>query len=145
MLTESENLRASRSLRALDALTFFLADVQDGLGPFLAIYLLRIQYWQPSSVGIAMASIVIGTLLAQVPAGGLIDRIHWKRSAVVAAAGLVAVCSIVIVAVPTLPVVAAMQALTGAAAAVMPPAIAGISLGLVGPALAPSDKPERGV
>ena len=121
-----------RSLRALDATVFFLADVQDGLGPFLAIYLLRVQSWNPSSVGVAMASMVLGTLTAQIPAGALIDRVRWKRAAVVIGAGVVATCCIVMGAMPTLPIVATMQALVGAAAAIMPPAIAGISLGLVG-------------
>jgi MFS family permease len=126
-----------RSERALDALTFFLADVQDGLGPFLAIYLVRNQDWPASSVGVAMASIVVGTLLVQVPAGGLIDRIYWKRWAVIGAAVVIGICSIVMVAIPTLPVVAVLQALTGASAAVMLPAVAGISLGLVGTARLP--------
>jgi hypothetical protein len=31
--------------RALDALNFFLADVRDGLGPYLAIYLLTEKKW----------------------------------------------------------------------------------------------------
>jgi hypothetical protein len=31
----------------LDWLNFFLADVKDGLGPFLAIYLLSSQHWDP--------------------------------------------------------------------------------------------------
>ena len=39
---ESQPPRAAapaRSLRGLDGLNFFLADVQTGVGPFLAIYL----------------------------------------------------------------------------------------------------------
>lgn len=32
----------SRANRALDASNFFLADVRDGLGPYLAVYLLTI-------------------------------------------------------------------------------------------------------
>src|SRR5690349_8482823 len=38
--------------RALDALNFFLADVRDGLGPYLAIYLLTVQKWDAASIGI---------------------------------------------------------------------------------------------
>jgi hypothetical protein len=33
-------VRTANVERALDALNFFLADVRDGLGPYLAIYLL---------------------------------------------------------------------------------------------------------
>jgi hypothetical protein len=32
-----------RANQALDAANFFLADVRDGLGPYLAIYLLTVQ------------------------------------------------------------------------------------------------------
>lgn len=41
------DLQPSRTTatRALDALNFFLADVRDGLGPYLAIYLLTERKW----------------------------------------------------------------------------------------------------
>ena len=105
------NITNRHSLRALDATVFFLADVQDGLGPFLAIYLLRVQNWNPSSVGVAMASMVLGTLTTQIPAGALIDRVRWKRAAVVTGAGIVATCCIMMGSMPTLAIVATMQAL----------------------------------
>lgn len=42
----SENPDQSRRAgRALDAANFFLADVRDGLGPYLAVYLLTEQHW----------------------------------------------------------------------------------------------------
>ena len=47
-----------RANRALDALNFFLADVRDGLGPYLAVYLLTEQKWDEAR---------IGGILAQVP------------------------------------------------------------------------------
>ncbi|NVL45825.1 hypothetical protein F2S75_04755 [Pseudomonas syringae pv. actinidiae] len=35
---------------SLDSLNFFLADVRDGLGPYLAIYLLAVHQWdRPAS------------------------------------------------------------------------------------------------
>ena len=41
--------------RTLDALNFFLADVRDGLGPYLAIYLLAVRGpahgWNEATVG----------------------------------------------------------------------------------------------
>ncbi|MCF8996147.1 MFS transporter, partial [Pseudomonas carnis] len=36
---------------SLDSLNFFLADVRDGLGPYLAIYLLAVHRWEPASIG----------------------------------------------------------------------------------------------
>ncbi|BBO33362.1 MFS transporter [Lacipirellula parvula] len=130
---DENSVPVSRQSRfALDALTFFLADVQDGLGPYLAIYLTSVRRWTPSDVGIAMASVVIGTLLAQLPAGAFIDVTRRKRFAVSVAAGVVATCCIVMISCPQLPVIVIAQTLIGAAAAILPPAVAGISLGLVG-------------
>jgi hypothetical protein len=40
--------------RPLDALNFFLADVRDGLGPYLAIYLLTVQRWDEASIGLVI-------------------------------------------------------------------------------------------
>ena len=44
--------RSASARRPLDALNFFLADVRDGLGPYLAIYLLTIQHWDEASIGL---------------------------------------------------------------------------------------------
>jgi hypothetical protein len=48
-------VRAQTVERALDALNFFLADVRDGLGPYLAIYLLTEQKWDEASIGVVMS------------------------------------------------------------------------------------------
>ncbi|WP_380780022.1 hypothetical protein [Sphingomonas sp. R86520] len=62
----------------LDALNFFLADVRDGLGPYLAIYLLVVRGpshgWNEATVGLVLTIAGIVGLLSQTPAGGLIDR-----------------------------------------------------------------------
>src|ERR1700678_4777212 len=79
---------SSTSLWAPDGLNFFLADVRDGMGPFLGTFLREHHHWDAGRVGIALAASQIGTVLAQTPAGALVDRIGWKRLAVaIAAAG----------------------------------------------------------
>lgn len=120
------------SLWALDALNVFLADVRDGLGPYLAIYLTSRRHWEPSRVGVAMAAMLAGTVVAQTPAGALVDRVRWKRAAVALASLAVAAGCLLMIAVPTFPVVVAAQAGVGAAAAAFAPAIAALSLGVVG-------------
>ncbi len=120
------------SLHALDAANGFLADVRDGMGPFLGTFLRDNQHWDAGRVGIALAASQIGTVLAQTPAGALIDRIRWKRLAVALAAAVVAAGCVVLYLVPTLVVVVAAQTAIGAAAAIFPPAVAALSLGLVG-------------
>jgi hypothetical protein len=42
-----------RSLLALCALNFFMADVRDGLGPFLGVFLQE-QSWSPAEIGFVM-------------------------------------------------------------------------------------------
>lgn len=119
------------SLRALDALNVFLADVRDGLGPYLAIYLSTRQ-WEPGKIGLAMSIMGLATVAAQTPAGALIDATRHKRTAIVAAALAVAVGAVTMVLRPTLPCILSAQVLMGVAAAVFPPAIAAMTLGLVG-------------
>lgn len=74
----------------------------------------------------------IATVAARAPAGALVDEIIWKRALVVAAAGIVAAGAIVLSLFPLFWPAAAAQALIGAADAAFPPAVAAISLGLVG-------------
>ncbi len=94
-----------QSLRALDSLNFFLADIQGGVGPFLVIFLTASLHWHPARVGIVMTSAGIVGLLMQTPAGAIIDSIRQKRLLVAFAASLLAISSIVIVLFPTFPVV----------------------------------------
>lgn len=119
--------------RPLDALNFFLADVRDGLGPYLAIYLLTVQKWDDASIGVVMSVAAVAGIIAQTPAGALIDKTSAKRAAVIVAAVIVTLGSIVLPLYPGFLFVATTQALTGVAAAVFAPALAAITLGIVGP------------
>jgi len=69
---------SARTLRGLDWLNFFLADVQTGVGPFLAIYLAGYR-WNEESVGLALTVGGISGILMQTPAGALVDRLRSKR------------------------------------------------------------------
>jgi len=62
-----------KSLWGLDGLNFFLADVQTGVGPFLAIYLAG-HAWDEEKVGIALTVGGIAGIICQTPAGALIDQ-----------------------------------------------------------------------
>src|SRR5215469_11998326 len=123
---------ARRAARALDAANFFLADVRDGLGPYLAIYLLTVQRWDEASIGVVMSIATAAGLLAQTPAGALVDATRAKRAVVAAAALFVTATSLVLPWLPQFLPVAITQAAAHAASAVFGPAIAAITLGLVG-------------
>lgn len=119
--------------RALDWLNFFLADVRDGLGPYLAIYLLAVHQWQPANIGLLMSLAGIVALLAQTPAGALIDRTPAKRAVLVIAALLVTGSCLLLPLISSFAWVALTQTLSALAGSVFAPAIAAISLGITGP------------
>ena len=119
--------------RALDALNFFLADVRDGLGPYLAIYLLTEQQWDQASIGVVMSVAALAGILAQTPAGALIDASTAKRALMVAAAVVVTAACLALPLLRRFELVAATQALAAAAGAIFPPAIAAVTLGTFGP------------
>jgi MFS family permease len=119
--------------RALDALNFFLADVRDGLGPYLAIYLLTEQKWDEASIGIVMSVAALAGIIAQTPAGALIDRSTAKRALMVTAAILVTLSCVALPLIHRLELVAATQAIAAAAGAIFAPAVAAVTLGIVGP------------
>lgn len=125
------------ALRGLDALNFFLADVRDGLGPYLAIYLIAVrgpnQGWNEATTGLVMTIAGIAGLIAQTPAGALIDRTHHKRAIVIAGALAVTLSCLALPFISDFYAVAATQSIAGIAGAIFPPALAAITLGVVGP------------
>lgn len=125
---------SARSLRGLDLLNFFLADVQTGIGPFLAIYLAGFG-WNEQRVGIALTVGGIAGILAQTPAGALVDVLRSKRALI--AGGVVALAegALMIALVPSFWSVMSAQILIGGTSSIFGPAICAISLGIVGHAL----------
>ncbi|MCR4538377.1 MFS transporter [Pseudomonas sp. 18.1.10] len=129
-MTQHSDLRNTLSL---DSLNFFLADVRDGLGPYLAIYLLAVHQWDPASIGVVMTLAGIAALISQGPAGALIDRTRRKRAVVAIAAVLVTASCLLLPFVSSFSLVALTQAASAVAASVFAPAISAISLGITGP------------
>lgn len=73
--------------KGLDYLNFFLADVRDGIGPFLGIYLLSEHNWNLQDIGIVSSIMTFAGVIAQTPAGAFIDR-YKNKIAVIAVAAL---------------------------------------------------------
>jgi MFS family permease len=119
------------TLRGLDWLNFFLADVQTGVGPFLAIYLAGYA-WNEERVGVALTVGAIAGILAQTPAGALVDQIHHKRTLIATGIGALALGALLIAFVPSFWSVMSAQVLIGATSSIFGPAICAISLGIVG-------------
>lgn len=132
-MTTADSPELTRSLRALDAVNFFLADVQAGLGPFLGVYLINKETWNPANIGLILTLGGAVGLLLSAPAGALIDATRHKRLLLAAAAALTSFGTFIVTLEPTFAIVTAAQLITGIAGVVLAPVIAAIALGLVGP------------
>jgi len=122
-------------LRGLDYINLLMADVRDGVGPYLSIFLKGSQHWDPGAIGLAMGASSIVAAICQMPAGLLVDGSRAKRLLVAVSGLMVALGCLLIVLYPQFWSVIVAQTLLGGASAVIPPAIAALSLGLVGRSL----------
>ncbi len=134
---ETTRSPSTRSLRGLDALNFFLADVRDGLGPYLAIYLIAVrgpsQGWNEATTGLVMTIAGFAGLIAQTPAGAFVDNSRHKRSIIIGGALAVTASCLTLPFISNFYLVSATQSVAGIAGAIFAPAIAAITLGVVGP------------
>jgi MFS family permease len=127
---------APASLHGLDGVNFFLAGVLAGFGPYVAVYLAD-QKWTQDKIGLVLSAGALAGLLSQVPGGELLDTVRSKRSLVALGAAMVAISAMIIEFWPSFPLVLFAQGLQGITGGILGPAIAAISLGLVGHAALP--------
>jgi MFS family permease len=120
-----------RSLRALDWLNFFIANVQTGFGPFIASYLAS-EKWTQGEIGIALSVGTITAMVSQLPAGAVVDALRSKRRAAAAAIGAVTLSALLFAVSTAWASVIAAEVLHGFASCMLVPALAAISLALVG-------------
>ena len=118
------------SLPALNALNFFMADVRDGLGPFLGVYLQE-KGWGPQDIGFVMTVGGLAGMVATTPLGAFVDATRAKRAVMIVASIAIIVSSLTMLYVPNLSVTLGAQIVQGVAGAIIAPAIAAITLGLV--------------
>jgi predicted MFS family arabinose efflux permease len=123
---------SQRSLRGLDWFIFFLADVQTGFGPFVAVYLTT-QKWTQVEIGLVLSIGGLIGLIGQMPGGAIVDAARSERLVASLAVVTIGASALAYAAWPIFPVVVAAATLHAAASCVLGPAIAAISLGLVGP------------
>ncbi|UFZ06319.1 MFS transporter [Bradyrhizobium ontarionense] len=132
MVDSRHSADATRAGHALDAANFFLADVRDGLGPYLAIYLLTEQKWDEASIGLVMSLATMAGIVAQTPAGALVDATRAKRMIMIVAAIIVTASSLLLPVMTSFWPVAISQSIANAAGVIFAPAIAAVSLGIFG-------------
>jgi predicted MFS family arabinose efflux permease len=119
------------TLRGFDWFIFFVADVQTGFGPFVSVYLTA-QKWTQVDIGLVLSAAGLVALAGQIPGGALVDFARSERLVAGLAVGAISVSALGYAAWPILPVVMSAAVLHSCASCVLGPAIAAISLGLVG-------------
>jgi MFS family permease len=119
------------SLHALDRLNLFLAAMQSGFGPFVALYLAD-RGWTPEAIGFVLTASGLAGLLTQVPAGELLDMVQSKRMLVGAGSIIVASGALVLAVRPDFSFVFAASVLQGATGGILGLGVTAISLGMVG-------------
>jgi MFS family permease len=122
--------RAARGTRALEALNFFMADMQAGIGPFLGVFLLA-HGWESGLIGTVMTVGGIAGMAMTAPAGALVDATERKRAYVVIPGVATVAASTLILLSQRFWFVAASQVATAIAGAAIGPAVNGITLGMV--------------
>ena len=115
----------------MEATNFFLADVQTGLGPFVAAYLAATG-WRAGDVGHALTVAGIVTVILQTPAGWIVDNVVRKRFLLIAATVVLGTGALLLT-VSTAPLnVYASQILIGVTGPFLGPTLAAITMGIVG-------------
>ncbi len=120
-----------RGLRALDLLNLFIADAQTGFGAFLAVYLAS-HKWTALQIGAVLSIGTVATIASQIPAGALVDAMRSKRLALAGGIGSITLAALLLALLPYQLPVAVAEVLHGFASCLLTPAVAAVSLRLVG-------------
>ena len=117
----------------LDLLNLWVANIQTGFGPFVAVYLTS-QGWTQGAIGFALSLGTLTAMASQLPAGALVDRMRSKPR--VAAFSLVcfAASALFLAIAPIRLFVYAAEILHGFSSCTLGPAIAALSLAIAGQA-----------
>jgi MFS family permease len=129
---DAADLPASKpSCHGLDGVNFFLAAALAGFGPYVPAYLAD-QKWTQTDIGLVLTVGSVAGLLSQLPGGEMLDKVRSKRAVIAAGASIVILSAVIVAFWPRLPSVFIALMLQGVTGGFLGPAIAAISLGLVG-------------
>ena len=105
--------------------------MQTGFGPFVSVFLTT-QKWTQVDIGLVLSAAGFVSLIGQIPGGALVDAARSER--LVGSIAIAAICfsALGYAALPVFPMVLSAAIVHALASCVLGPAIAAISLGLVG-------------
>jgi MFS family permease len=118
----------------LDGLNLFVANIQTGFGPFISVYLTT-QGWTQTAIGTALSLGTIAAMASQIPAGALVDAIRNKAAVAFFSILAFSASALLFAIRPSALWVYAAEVLHGFSSCTLGPAIAAMSLILVGPAM----------
>jgi MFS family permease len=107
--------------------------VQTGFGPFVSVFLTT-QKWTQVDIGLVLSAAGFVSLIGQMPGGALVDAARSERFVAGIAIAAICISALGYAALPVFPMVLSAAVLHSLASCVLGPAIAAISLGLVGDA-----------
>ena len=121
-----------QSLVSLDFLNLFLLNIHLGVRPYLVVYLSSVLFWDAVQIGYVMGITGIIGIVAQAPAGALMDLTVHKRKWIALAALLIGCCSLATVWFSSFWSITTFQSISTSAGALFAPGLAALSLGIVG-------------
>jgi MFS family permease len=131
-MDETDDARPSqRSQLGLDWLNFFIADVQTGFGPFVAVYLASLT-WSQGQIGLLLTVVTLASISSQAPGGALVDTAPSKRLLIAGALAVIVLSALIFAFFPNPIVIFGAAVLYGSTGGVIKPALSAIGLGLVG-------------
>jgi predicted MFS family arabinose efflux permease len=130
MSAAPDGKQTHQARNALQALNFFMADAQAGIGPFLGVFL-QARGWGTGAIGAVMTIGGIAGMVVTVPAGALVDATTHKREYIVVSATFTVLASALIWVSQSFWVIAGSQVATAIAGAAIGPGMAGLTLGIV--------------
>ena len=127
------NVAAARreAHRGLSWFNFFVANIQTGFGPFVAVYLTA-EGWTLTAIGFALSIGTVTAMLSQLPAGALVDAVRSKtRVAAFSVSAFMASALMLAISPQTLPVYIS-KVLHGFSSCTLGPSIAAMSVAIAG-------------
>jgi len=128
---EPLSVEGPKAARApLEAVNFFMADMQAGVGPFLGVFLSQ-HGWRTGAIGTVMTLGGVAGVLVTAPAGAMVDQTRRKRTYVIVSGLFTVLASALIWLSQGFWTIAASQVATAIAGAAIGPAVVGMTLGIV--------------
>lgn len=116
---------------ALDWFNLFVANIQTGFGPFIAVYLAS-QSWTQTSIGWALSVGTVAAMASQVPAGAIVDAMANKTRVAAFSVLSFTACALMFAIHPIALFVYLAEILHGLSSCTLGPATAAMSLVLAG-------------